>query len=182
MLGRGRVAGRSPDLHRVRCRGEPLDRRLGEQVRLAGREAHSEHRRQACPAEIAVELELQPRDVAEAPQIDVMCSRLERPAVRARGLHADQARHGQARLTRISITVSPGAVRSEVVGRHGDGWRARVAAPPERGRANEALVELLAAALNVPRARIRVVGGQTSRRKIVEVEGLDGATVQRRLG
>jgi len=68
------------------------------------------------------------------------------------------------------------------VGRYGDGWRARVAAPPERGKANAALVELLAETLDVPRARVRVVGGQTSRRKIVEIEGLDAAVVERKLG
>jgi uncharacterized protein YggU (UPF0235/DUF167 family) len=54
-------------------------------------------------------------------------------------------------MGRISVTVSPGASRSELVGRHGDGWRARVAVPPERGRANEALRELLAEALDVAR-------------------------------
>jgi uncharacterized protein len=56
-----------------------------------------------------------------------------------------------------------------------------VAAPPERGRANEALVELLADALEVPRARVSIVGGQTARRKIVEVEGLDLPEIEGRL-
>ncbi len=86
------------------------------------------------------------------------------------------------RLTRITVTVSPGASRTELVGRHGDGWRARLAAAPERGRANEALVELLAGALDVPRSRVAVVGGQRGRRKIVEVDGLDGPEIERRLG
>jgi hypothetical protein len=84
-------------------------------------------------------------------------------------------------VARIELTVSPGAARSELVGRHGDGWRARVAAPPERGRANRALVELLADALGVPRGRLTVVAGQTARRKVVEVEGLDAAEIDRRL-
>jgi uncharacterized protein YggU (UPF0235/DUF167 family) len=57
-----------------------------------------------------------------------------------------------------------------------------VAAPPERGRANEALVELLAGALDVPRSRLSVVGGKTGRRKIVDVEGVDGDEIERRLG
>jgi uncharacterized protein len=83
---------------------------------------------------------------------------------------------------RITITVSPGAARSELVGRHGDGWRARVAAPPERGRANAALVELLAGALGIPKARVRVVGGATARRKVVEIEGLEPESVDRLLG
>jgi len=56
-----------------------------------------------------------------------------------------------------------------------------VAAQPERGRANEALVGLLADALEVPRARISVVGGQTARRKIVEIDGLDLTEIERRL-
>jgi uncharacterized protein (TIGR00251 family) len=106
--------------------------------------------------------------------------------VLARELHADQARHGQAarrreNLARIAITVSPGAARSELVGRHGDGWRARVAAPPERGRANDALVELFAGILGVTKARVRVVAGQAARRKVLEVEGLDRAEVERLL-
>jgi uncharacterized protein len=84
-------------------------------------------------------------------------------------------------VARISVTVSPGAVRTELVGRHGDGWRARVAAPPERGRANQALIRLLAAALDLPRSSVSVVVGGTSRAKVVEVEGLEAAEVERRL-
>jgi len=56
-----------------------------------------------------------------------------------------------------------------------------VAAAPERGKANAALVELLADALRVPRARVSVVGGQTARRKIVEIDGLDLGEIERRL-
>jgi uncharacterized protein (TIGR00251 family) len=85
-------------------------------------------------------------------------------------------------VARITVTVSPGARRSELVGRHGDGWRARIAAPPERGRANEALCELLAGALDVPRVAIRVVAGRSGRRKVLEIDGLDSAEVDRRLG
>jgi hypothetical protein len=84
-------------------------------------------------------------------------------------------------MARVAITVSPGAARTELVGRHGDGWRARVAAPPERGRANRALVELVAELAGVPRDRVAVVAGAGARRKVVEVEGLDGAELDRRL-
>ena len=78
---------------------------------------------------------------------------------------------------RISLRVSPGARRTELVGRHGEGWRVRVAAPPERGRANEALVEHLAKLLGVRRAGIRLVAGAGSRDKVVEVDGLTAARV-----
>lgn len=84
-------------------------------------------------------------------------------------------------MARLGVTVSPGAARSELVGRHGDGWKARVAAPPERGRANEALVELLAEALGVPRSAVRVVAGQRAKAKVVEVDGLTAEDVESRL-
>lgn len=57
----------------------------------------------------------------------------------------------------------------------------RVAAPPERGRANEALVGLLASVLDVPAGSIRVVGGQRGRTKVIEVDSLDPREVERRL-
>jgi uncharacterized protein (TIGR00251 family) len=84
-------------------------------------------------------------------------------------------------VAKVEVTVSAGAARSELVGRHGGGWRARVAAPPERGRANDALVELLAGALAVRREQVEVVAGHRGRRKLVEVRGLDAAEVDRRL-
>jgi len=56
-----------------------------------------------------------------------------------------------------------------------------VAVPPERGRANEALVELLASVLEVPAASVSVVGGQRGRAKVVEVDGLAAGEVERRL-
>ncbi|HYZ18339.1 MAG TPA: DUF167 domain-containing protein [Gaiellaceae bacterium] len=84
-------------------------------------------------------------------------------------------------MARITVTVSPGAVRSELVGRHGDGWKARVSAPPEGGKANDALEALLAARLDVRRSQVAVVAGRTSRRKVVEIEGLDAAEIAGRL-
>jgi hypothetical protein len=84
-------------------------------------------------------------------------------------------------VSRFTITLAPGAAQTKIVGRHGEGWKARVAARPERGRANAALVQLLAEALRVPRGRVSVVAGHTARRKVVEVEGLGQAETERRL-
>jgi len=78
--------------------------------------------------------------------------------------------------TRIRLRVSPGATRAGVVGRHGDGWKVRVTQPAEGGRANDALVSLLADTLAVPRGDVSVVSGRSSREKIVSVSGID-ATV-----
>ena len=84
-------------------------------------------------------------------------------------------------MSRVRIRVAPGARRSELLGPHGEGWKARVAAPPERGRANAALEELLAGALGIPRDKVRVVAGHASRDKVVEVDGLEPAEVKARL-
>jgi len=75
--------------------------------------------------------------------------------------------------TRIRFRVAPGASRSDVVGRHGEGWKVRVAAAPERGKANDALIGLLADVLPVGRSDVVVVSGASSRDKIVAVNGID---------
>ena len=85
------------------------------------------------------------------------------------------------RATRLRLRVVPGASRNQIVGRHGDAWKVRVAAPPERGAANEAVVRLLAEALSVPRGRISVVAGQVARDKIVELKGFEPAEIESRL-
>jgi hypothetical protein len=82
---------------------------------------------------------------------------------------------------RIRVRVSPGARRPGVVGRHGDGWKVRVAAPAEHGRANTELRGHLAAALGVRPARVTIVAGAGARDKVIAVEGLTVAEVERRL-
>jgi uncharacterized protein len=77
--------------------------------------------------------------------------------------------------------VSPGARTSAVVGRHGEGWKVRVAAAPERGRANEAVIALLASTLGVPARTISVVSGHGGRDKLVELTGIAPDETERRL-
>jgi len=83
--------------------------------------------------------------------------------------------------TRLRLRVAPGAARSEVVGRHGDAWKVRVASPPVDGKANEAVLGLLAEALAVPRRSLTLVTGHGSRDKLVELDGLDADEAERRL-
>jgi uncharacterized protein (TIGR00251 family) len=83
--------------------------------------------------------------------------------------------------TRLRLRVSPGARRTEIAGRHGDGWKVRVAAPPEGGRANEAVLALLAERLDVPRRAVSIVSGHAGREKVVEMVGIDQADTERRL-
>jgi len=84
-------------------------------------------------------------------------------------------------VTRIRLRVAPGAGKSVVVGRHGEGWKLRVAAAPERGRANEAVCDLLARTLGVPRRDVQLVSGRSARDKVVELAGLDPDEIDRRL-
>ena len=83
---------------------------------------------------------------------------------------------------RIRVRVKPRAKEERIEGLSPDGTLVvRVAAPPERGKANERLVRILAEAFGVARSDVRVVAGHKSRDKVVEVEGV-GKEVLGRLG
>jgi uncharacterized protein (TIGR00251 family) len=82
---------------------------------------------------------------------------------------------------RLSIKAVPGASRTRVVGELGGALKVAVAAAPERGQANRAIVELLAEALKVPEASVIITRGQTNPRKEVTVRGVDASTVVSRL-
>ncbi len=72
----------------------------------------------------------------------------------------------------LTVWVVPGARRTEVVGFHGEALRVRVAASPEKGMANKAVIALLETALGM---RLRLVGGAGSRRKRLVAVGADVA-------
>ena len=82
---------------------------------------------------------------------------------------------------RIRVTVTPGAGRTELVGRHGDAWRIRVTSAPERGRANDAALRLLAETLSLPRRNLSVITGHTAREKLVAADGITAAEAESRL-
>ena len=79
---------------------------------------------------------------------------------------------GAAGVARFRVHVQPQATRTEIVGLHGDALKIRLAAPPVDDAANEALIELLAEALGVPRRAVRIVSGARARSKVVEVVGV----------
>ena len=74
--------------------------------------------------------------------------------------------------TRICVYVQPGASKTQIAGMHDGLIKVRVAAPPVEGAANQALVEFVAKRLRIPKSRVRVVSGLTSRRKVLEIEGV----------
>ena len=85
-------------------------------------------------------------------------------------------------MASLRLKVTPSASRDAVVGWQGDVLRVHVRAPAQRGKANDAVLRLLADALGVERRRLRIVRGETSRQKVVSVDGLDEAEIRARLG
>ena len=71
------------------------------------------------------------------------------------------------------MRVTPSEGRDSIDGWYGHALRVRVSAPAERGKANEALIRLLAERLEIEAHRIRIVRGLTTRNKLLEIKGLD---------
>jgi uncharacterized protein len=87
----------------------------------------------------------------------------------------------EPRPVRVRVRVVPGAKSAAVVGRHGESWKVRVTAPPERGRANDAVVELLSTRLGMSARDVAVVSGASGRDKVVELRGVSAEEAERRL-
>lgn len=81
----------------------------------------------------------------------------------------------------VAVKVVPGASRSRVAGMLGDRLKVAVAAPPEDGKANQALCALLGEVLGVPAKRIQVTAGQSNPRKTVRISGLTAPEAATRL-
>ncbi len=85
-------------------------------------------------------------------------------------------------MTLIVVKVVPRATKNEIVGWLEGALKIRIQAPPEHGRANRALEELLAEALGLKKNAVTVAAGRSSARKRVEVVGLTREEIVRRLG
>lgn len=71
----------------------------------------------------------------------------------------------------ISLHVQPGAKRTEFAGLHGDALKIRLAAPPVDGKANLCLLAFLAKFMDVPKAAVSLLVGDSARQKVVRIEG-----------
>jgi len=81
-------------------------------------------------------------------------------------------------MGRLSLKVVPGSSRDEIVRWRGDSLKVKVKAPPAKGRANEAVVALLAERLRIDASSIAVVSGHGSPAKVVEVDGMAAAAIR----
>ncbi len=83
--------------------------------------------------------------------------------------------------TRLKLRVVPGVGRPGIVGRHGDAWKVRVSAAPERGKANEAVLVELASVLDVSRRDVDLIAGHSSRDKVAVVRDVPEREIEARL-
>jgi uncharacterized protein len=78
----------------------------------------------------------------------------------------------------LTLRIIPRAAKNAIQGPHGDALKIRLSAPPVDGAANAVLIEFLADTLSLPRARIQLLSGQTSRTKRVRLEGMTADEVR----
>jgi uncharacterized protein (TIGR00251 family) len=83
---------------------------------------------------------------------------------------------------RLKVKVVPGSSRDEIVGWLGDALKIKVTAPPEKGRANEAVVSLLAERLGLPADAVTVANGHSSPSKVIVINGMDDGAIKKTLG
>ena len=78
----------------------------------------------------------------------------------------------------LNLRIVPRAAKNAIQGEHGDALKIRLCAPPVDGAANAALVEFLSDAFALPRARVQLLAGATSRNKRVLLSGLTASAIQ----
>ncbi len=81
----------------------------------------------------------------------------------------------------LPVRASPGSKREAITGEHAGALKVAVTAPPDKGKANEAIVALLSEALGLPKSNVSLVSGATSRQKKFSIVGIDQATLLKRL-
>jgi uncharacterized protein len=81
----------------------------------------------------------------------------------------------------LPVRAQPGARKAGVLAERNGALKVAVTAPPEDGRANQALVEVLREALGLKRSQVELIGGQTSRDKRFLIRGLTKAELESRV-
>lgn len=83
---------------------------------------------------------------------------------------------------RLEVSVQPRSSRNQVVGEQNEALKIKLTAPPVEGEANTALVNFLANYLKLPRKDIKLIKGETSRHKIVEIIGINKEELMIKVG
>ena len=72
----------------------------------------------------------------------------------------------------LTVKVIPNSRKNSLEGFQGDILKVRIKAAPEKGKANEELIEFLADSLHVPKRDIQIISGHSSRIKKIEIKGI----------
>ena len=81
----------------------------------------------------------------------------------------------------LPVQAQPGARKNAVVGEHAGRLKVAVTQAPEKGKANEAILKVLAEALQLSRSQLELVRGETARQKEVLITGISPEDLQRRI-
>jgi uncharacterized protein (TIGR00251 family) len=84
-------------------------------------------------------------------------------------------------MATLHIKVVPGASRDRVAGRLGDAIKVQVSAAAERGKANDSVIKLIADTVGLRTNQIQIVRGHAQPRKVLEIQGIEQAELDRRL-
>lgn len=80
---------------------------------------------------------------------------------------------------RFDVLAKPKASRNAVIGIHDGALKIAVTAAPERGKANKAIINMLSKQLKIPKNSIKIVSGETSSRKIIEINGVSSGVIKK---
>ncbi len=84
-------------------------------------------------------------------------------------------------MSLLKIKVVPGSSRNYIAGWLGESLKIRVTAIPEKGKANDAVVTLLAETLKIPKQDVTLSSGASSPRKVFKISGLSNSEIKSRL-
>ncbi len=87
----------------------------------------------------------------------------------------------QPRESRIRVKVIPRSSKNQVAGKEHDIYKIKLTSPPIEGKANEALIALLAGKLRIPKKSVEIISGKRSRLKNVRIVGLSEQSISSRL-
>lgn len=90
--------------------------------------------------------------------------------------------HSPNARAKLKVKVIPGSSCSKISGWLGDMLKVRISAPPEKGKANAAVVDLLTKELGLPKGSLTIASGKTSPHKVIEIHGLTTIEVLQKLG
>ena len=89
--------------------------------------------------------------------------------------------HEDGRGVSFAVKVHPRAKKNAITGELGDALKVALTAPPVDGKANGACIDFFANLLKVPRSSVTIAAGQTSRNKVIRVDGLSAVELRKRL-